>query len=718
MNSRELSLEGLSVLTIGTAVPTLIASWWLSESGATVATTSLITNGSPIANQTQRKVIQADLESDQIYDVVIGDSEEIRRADISGDPVIVEITSPLPMAQDFDEALSLDMQLYARSGLGYLTREIGQDWELDEPCLPINRQASLLAGIAAATGAVAACLDDSQPDKNKRISIDQLELLALMPMQPIAYAQLTKRIVGFERASASIPGGTMPTANGFAFVRPVEPEHWAKLLHLVGKLDWVASDIVETPGLLREHRQAIDERLRSWAFAHTSEEVSDLCQAEHIPVAPVYGASEVVRDAHLNARNFFRRGSDAGLNLPWLSKCGPISEALSRDRSKAVRPSSSLPLAGLRVLDLSWAWAGPFATTLFADLGAEVINVEWHPRASNIRRNPPFANNDSDSHNSSGWWSANQRGKFSIGVNLKSQNGRRVVHELAALSDVVVENFAPGVVDRLGVGYEDLVAVNPRIVYVSLSAFGQSGPRSHYIGYGTQVYAAAGAGFATSQDGETMSQMFIPVPDPISGLVGSYVMASYIRNARLTGRSARVDVSELEAMATVCLEPLLSALHEQTPKTEDCYMVLSSSDQKYILVVNPDIECMANGLNVAAESQTLKNKLATYSAADIVEILSDLELVCCLIQDSSEVLADSYLENNHFWEVDQSTEVKGTGILIGGSIWKVDNERTEIWRGAPGLFSDTKEVLEVLLSYSESDISALIDEGAIVSNLD
>ena len=104
-------------------------------------------------------------------------------------------------------------------------------------------------------------------------------------------------------------------------------------------------------------------------------------------------------------------------------------------------------------------------------------------------------------------------------------------------------------------------------------------------------------------------------------------------------------------------------------------MVLSSSDQKYILVVNPDIECMANGLNVAAESQTLKNKLATYSATDIVEILSDLELVCCLIQDSSEVLADSYLENNHFWEVEQSTEVKGTGILIGGSIWKVDNER-------------------------------------------
>ena len=416
----------------------------------------------------------------------------------------------------------------------------------------INRQASILAGIAAATAAAAGSIQKHPEGKNKRITIDQLELLALMPMQPIAYAQLTKRVVGSERIVPSIPGGTMPTSNGFAFVRPVEPEHWSKLLQLVGQLESIASDVTASPGLLREHRELIDRRLRSWALAHTSEEVADLCQAEHIPVAPVYRPEEVVRDTHLNARNFFRDKDDVGVNLPWLSECRGSSESFSRKTTDFIRPPSSLPLAGLRVLDLSWAWAGPFATTLFADLGAEVINVEWHPRASNIRRNPPFANNNSESHNTSGWWSANQRGKFSIGVNLKSENGKRIVHELAAISDVVVENFAPGVVDRLGVGYEDLVAVNPRIVYVSLSAFGQTGPRSHYIGYGTQVYAAAGAGFATSQDGESMSQMFIPVPDPISGLVGAYAMASYIRNARLTGKSARVDVSELEAMATIC----------------------------------------------------------------------------------------------------------------------------------------------------------------------
>ena len=714
MKPRELSLEGLSVLTIGTAMPTLIASWWLSESGAAVETTTLIADESPIAKQTQGQVNQADVQNKKVYDVVIADSASIDSAEIYGDPLIIEITSPFPISQDVDEALVFDMQLYARSGLGYLTREIGKDWELDGPCLPINRQASILAGIAAATAAAAGSIQTGPEGKNKRITIDQLELLALMPMQPIAYAQLNKRVVGSQRTVPSIPGGTMPTSNGFAYVRPVEPEHWAKLLQLVGQLESIASDVATAPGLLREHRELIDQRLRSWALAHTSEEVADTCQAEHIPVAPVYRPEEVVKDTHLNARNFFRDQDDLGVNLPWLSECRKSSESFSRNNNSFIRPSSSLPLAGLRVLDLSWAWAGPFATTLFADLGAEVINVEWHPRASNIRRNPPFANDDSDSHNTSGWWSANQRGKFSIGVNLKSENGKRIVHELAAISDVVVENFAPGVVDRLGVGYEDLVAFNPRIVYVSLSAFGQTGPRSHYIGYGTQVYAAAGAGFATSQDGTNMSQMFIPVPDPISGLVGAYAMASYVRNSRLTGKSARVDVSELEAMATVCLEPLLDALYQTTTVVEK-YLVLGSSDSKYVLVVNPDIEGIAREFNVRAEMSILKSRLSGWSAVDILEKLSGMGSICCLIQDSNDVLSDPYLEKNKFWEKDYSKEVESTDILIGGSLWKVDNARTSVWRGAPQLFSDTKNILANLLGYSESDISRMIDEEAVVS---
>ena len=191
-------------------------------------------------------------------------------------------------------------------------------------------------------------------------------------------------------------------------------------------------------------------------------------------------------------------------------------------------------------------------------------------------------------------------------------------------------------------------------------------------------------------------------------------MASYVRNSRLTGKSARVDVSELEAMATVCLEPLLDALYQTTTVVEK-YLVLGSSDSKYVLVVNPDIEGIAREFNVRAEMSILKSRLSGWSAVDILEKLSGMGSICCLIQDSNDVLSDPYLEKNKFWEKDYSKEVESTGILIGGSLWKVDNARTSVWRGAPQLFSDTKNILANLLGYSESDISRMIDEEAVVS---
>lgn len=732
-------LEGLHVLALGVDVATRFAGWWLAECGADVATyrPDWRAPAEPDAEarferQVGHATRPADFERDARYDIVIGDDASIAElqtaipAGLIREASIVEVTSPLPTATSFSDTLLSDMALWARSGLGYLTREVDDEWQLGIPCLPLNRQASLLAGIATATAAVSAALAQRAGADPLRISCDKLELLALMPMQPVAFAQISDRIVGRDRA-LRYPGGTMPSADGAVYVRPVEPAHWARLFRLVGGLDWAAAEVEQEPGLLLEARDLLDERLRAWARERTSERLVADCQAEHVPASAVLRPDEVVRDEHLAARGFFRADDGAGgVNLPWLARVdGPAAPGPERQGGESVRPRpAGLPLAGLRVLDLTWAWAGPFATTMLADLGAEVVNIEWHPRASNLRRNPPYAGGREDSDDTAGWWSANQRGKLSVGVNLKEPDGRQIVRDLAARSDVVVENFSPGVVGRLGIGYEDLLESNPRLVYVSLSAFGQTGPHAHYIGYGTQLYAASGASFATSQDGETFSQMWIPYPDPVSGLVGAYAIAAYTYRARVTGRPAFVDVSELESLCCVVLEPLLAASQDDgrgstAPSSRDGagYVVVPTADARFVaLMATEQADWIAFRQALQATDTTpaaLRAAAERLDARQVLERVAEAGLVASAVHDSDECLRDPLLNERGFWIRDESPAIADAGVRIAGAIWHVDGRRAEVWKGAPTLFADTRTVLERLLDYGPGAVDDLFARGVV-----
>ena len=713
------TLAGLSVLAVGQTIATRIAASWLAECGAKVCLRHppSTTESGPFAAQTLRMISS---ELDGPPDAVIGDTAALAALDPveAANATRVTITSPLPATGDYTDSLIDDMTLYARSGLGYLTHELDELGEFGDFCLPRNRQASILAGMAAAT-AVACAAIEGRPEP-RTINIDQLEVLSLMPMQPVAFAQMSDLLMGkpAPRSGPRVPGGTLPTSNGMSYVRPVEPAHWSVLFRVIGELDWAADlmDADPQPATIREHGDAIDVRMREWAAGLTSEDLCDACQAEHVPVAPVYRPDQVVTDAHLNARSFFR---DDGLNLPWLSTFGAATDG-SRPAPDGLREAGTnpLPLAGLRVLDLSWAWAGPFATTMLADLGAEVINVEWHPRQSNLRRNAPFAEGRHESHNTAGWWSANHRGKYSIGVNMKSAEGKRIIHQLAEISDCVVENFSPGVVDRLGVGYDDLLEANPRIVFASLSAFGQVGPRSHYVGYGTQLYAAGGAGYATSRDGVTQSQMNIPIPDPVSGLAGACAIAAHVRNARTTGESARIDLAELEAISYTCLEPLLAAQAGEAWTDAGVDYVIGVADDDVPIALLIKAEAQRDAFRAAlgataSDDDALRAAIAAMGSNAVIERSAAVSLRAAPIRNCAEILSDPHLTAREFWEPDQSPEVAATGVLIGGSLWEVDGNRASICRGAPRLFGDTRDVLETLLGYSGADVDSLLAAGAV-----
>jgi CoA:oxalate CoA-transferase len=196
----------------------------------------------------------------------------------------------------------------------------------------------------------------------------------------------------------------------------------------------------------------------------------------------------------------------------------------------------SRPLDGLRVLDFTRVLAGPLATALLADLGAEVIKVE-PPQGDDYRAIGPKRNGES------ALFSVMNRNKKSLVLDLKSPAAVQLVHELAARADVVVENFRPGVAERLGFGPAALAAVNPRLVYVSVSGFGQTGPLAQRPAYDIIVQAMSGLMEATGDPGGPPTLVGEAVSDVVSGLFASWATLAALHQRSRTGLGQHVDVA-------------------------------------------------------------------------------------------------------------------------------------------------------------------------------
>jgi len=198
------------------------------------------------------------------------------------------------------------------------------------------------------------------------------------------------------------------------------------------------------------------------------------------------------------------------------------------------------PLAGIRILDLTKVLAGPLCTQYLGDLGAEVIKVEPCQIGDDTRRWPPFRG-----ETGAIFLSVN-RNKRSLAVDLKTAEGQAIVHKLAAKADVVIESYGTGVADRLGIDFPTLHALNPRLIYCSISGFGRTGPLSHALGYDVILQAFSGImGISGEEGGEPIRSPFSPI-DQTTGLHAvSGIMAALIRRGQ-TGEGSHLEVSLFE----------------------------------------------------------------------------------------------------------------------------------------------------------------------------
>ena len=195
-------------------------------------------------------------------------------------------------------------------------------------------------------------------------------------------------------------------------------------------------------------------------------------------------------------------------------------------------------LDGIRVLDLTRVLTGPYCTLMLADLGAEVIKIEMPGKGDDTRAwGPPFQGGES------AYFLSVNRNKKSVTVNLKADEGREIAHRLAARSDVLVENFAPGVADRLGLGYAAVAEVNPRIVYCSISGFGQDGPYRDTPAYDIILQGMGGLQGITGEPGQAPVRIGVAVADIAGGMFAAYAVAAALAHRDRTGQGERIDVS-------------------------------------------------------------------------------------------------------------------------------------------------------------------------------
>lgn len=276
-----------------------------------------------------------------------------------------------------------------------------------------------------------------------------------------------------------------------------------------------------------------------------------------------------------------------------LDQTRPGAGATPQRQASDAAPPRPLPLAGVRVLDVSQVMAGPYSCMLLGDLGADVIKIEPPGTGDQTRGAMGFKMKGPDSM---GFLNMN-RNKRSVAINLKSEAGREVFYKLVETADILVENYRPGVMKKLKCDYETISKINPRLVYASISGFGQSGPWAGRPGFDLMAQAMSGVMSVTGHPGGPPVKAGVPVADIGCGLFATYaVLAAYI-GAKNTGEGQYIDASLFEAALAFSVwdiseywgrgtEPIplgtanrMSAPY-QAVKSKDGYFVMGATNQK------------------------------------------------------------------------------------------------------------------------------------------
>ncbi|MDQ3507993.1 MAG: CoA transferase [Actinomycetota bacterium] len=394
-----------------------------------------------------------------------------------------------------------------------------------------------------------------------------------------------------------------------------------------------------------------------------------------------------------------------------------------------------LPLEKLKVLDLTQVMAGPFCTQLLADMGADVTKVEQPGTGDQSRRAMGFKMKGEDT----AAFLAVNRNKKSLTLNLKEDEARKILYELAKESDVVVENFRPGVTKKLGIDYETLKEMNPRLIYASISGFGQTGPYAMRAGYDLIAQGMSGVMSVTGEPDGPPAKAGIPIGDLSAGMFCAFGILSAHTAREETGRGQRIDTSLFEGSLALSIwetaelwatgripQPFGSAHRLTAPyqalATSDGYINVGANNERLWkrLCAATGREELLGDERFTTNDDRMKNRhelaieleksLENKTTDEWMDVFNDNGFPAGPIHNYKQVFEDEHTKAREMMvEMDHPVEgkIKGLGIPV-----KLSDTPGQIRRPAPLLGEHNDETLS-RLGYSDSEISDLRERGVI-----
>ncbi len=393
------------------------------------------------------------------------------------------------------------------------------------------------------------------------------------------------------------------------------------------------------------------------------------------------------------------------------------------------------PLSGITVLDLTRLLSGPFCTMTLADLGADIIKIEAPPHGDDARTNPPFKNEESV------YFMSINRGKQSIAIDLKSQEGKEILFKMVKNADVLVENFRPGTMEKLGIGYERLAAINEKLVFCSISGFGQDGPYRDRPAYDIIVQAMSGLMSITGEEDGKPTRVGVSIGDIIAGLYGAIGILAAVNDREKDGKGQYLDIGMLDCMVAIAEYPLAryliggyipkrlgnkhSAIYPwDVFKTKDGEIVLavhnSASWNRFSKIMDSEIfmndsrfkDNPSRKANESALEEMIKKILLEKTTREWIEIFAINGIPCGPLNTIPDLPNDPQI--NHRGMIVEIKGHKKVGTMkVAGQPIKFSKVKTNMFSPAPLIAEHTDKILK-RFGFKENEIKKFKENKSIM----
>jgi crotonobetainyl-CoA:carnitine CoA-transferase CaiB-like acyl-CoA transferase len=568
--------------------------------------------------------------------------------------------------------------------------------------------------------------------------------------------------------------GRMETSDGYITLGANDDHHFRALRELMGKPNWLANDQWDNRVYRTNHLMEIAPRLDAWMKQQKKQEIYHKLAKAGIPVGPINSAEEVMNNAQYKARGYFievdhpqaGKYQYAGwpyklsASPPQVSRPAPLlgqhneeigREILSQDRHGVFTPGKGtpdlkLPLQGMRILDFSWVWAGPYATMMLGNLGAEVIKIEGHRRMDIVRRAVMWPRWEPTPHqvppNQGLSYNSVNRDKKSLTLDLSKPEGIHLAKRLAAMSDIVIDNMRPDAMAKMGLGYTDLIKIKPDLIVVSSSGRGHNGPETNYLGFATIHQSVSGVAYISGYPEDHPTYGSLGHTDITNAVTTAFITLAAVHYREKTGRGQFIDHSQCEGSTCLIGEQLLGYLMtgiiperqgnlhpEYAPHniyqcwgvdrwlaleihSDDEFQALARVINKPELSDDPRFKDKASRKKNEKELDRIIGEWTRSRDRDwMVNELVNAGLAAAPSRDAEDLYADRHLRARNFFLKIQHPELGE--LELAGLPWRISD--TQLPSGhAPLLGEHNQYVLQELLGLSDAEISNLRGKNIIM----